>query len=288
MSKKSDKTEFRTIEDVKKSDMSDIDKEILIIALFLQQTSNKDFKKILTEYKRQMDGLRQELSFVYISNSSQDSNGELHMNYISKYKAQENISKSIKKINNQLSENEKNILGLSLFLAYKDSYYKSDNAIKKHLKSDKSINSEDFTGIDFDMLDSDEVDRIINKSFKGDTWKNRVDKNNRLLQLELQSVVQKGLESNKSIYIINQEIKEVFNKSAYRVKRLFDTEMFRVFNVALLSSYALNKIEKVRYNAILDNRTCSECSSLDGEVFYIDQAPSLPLHSLCRCFYSSV
>lgn len=40
---------------------------------------------------------------------------------------------------------------------------------------------------------------------------------------------------------------------------------------------------RVMLCATLDSRVCLECASLNGKVFDIDKAPSLPLHHNCRC-----
>lgn len=289
MSKRADKDlDIKSIQDIEEiEDIDDLEKAILIIALMLQKTSDKELKKILVEYKRQLDSLRQELSYIYVNDASIDIDGSLNMNYADKYKVEQKLNKSIKNMSSKLSEHEKTIVSLALFNAYKDSYYKTNDVISKQLKQNSKDNDINYDDIDYDsfkMLDSDEIDNIVNQAFKGDTYSNRIIKNNRLLQLELANTIKQGLEQNKSIYLLNEEIKEVFSKSAYRSKRLLETELFRVHNLAILAVaidvYGLNR---VRYSAILDNRTCQTCGNLDNQTFFIQDAPSLPAHANCRC-----
>ena len=48
-------------------------------------------------------------------------------------------------------------------------------------------------------------------------------------------------------------------------------------------------IGKVRYESILDGRTCAICGVDDGKVFRLDEPrPELPRHLSCRCHYSPV
>lgn len=42
-------------------------------------------------------------------------------------------------------------------------------------------------------------------------------------------------------------------------------------------------IEKVRYVAEEDERTCHECREMNGKVYPIHEAPDLPRHYHCRC-----
>ena len=42
----------------------------------------------------------------------------------------------------------------------------------------------------------------------------------------------------------------------------------------------------VRYHACNDSKTCTDCHELDGQVFRISEAPSIPQHYRCRCWYT--
>lgn len=43
---------------------------------------------------------------------------------------------------------------------------------------------------------------------------------------------------------------------------------------------------RFRYVSMLDDRTCIECGALSGKVYKsLDDAPTLPRHERCRCFY---
>ena len=46
-------------------------------------------------------------------------------------------------------------------------------------------------------------------------------------------------------------------------------------------------VEKVKWVAEHDHRTCGDCKELDGEVFDLDKAPD-KLHYQCRCWITPV
>lgn len=46
--------------------------------------------------------------------------------------------------------------------------------------------------------------------------------------------------------------------------------------------YALSKIDRVRWEAMLDG-SCGYCESLHDSIFYIDSVPDCPAHVNCRC-----
>jgi len=44
--------------------------------------------------------------------------------------------------------------------------------------------------------------------------------------------------------------------------------------------------ELIRYNACDDSKTCGECRDDDGKVFRVSEAPRIPRHYRCRCWYT--
>ena len=47
-------------------------------------------------------------------------------------------------------------------------------------------------------------------------------------------------------------------------------------------------IEKVLYVAEIDEKTCEDCYEIDGLTFNINEAPTIPMHSSCRCHYEVI
>lgn len=81
-----------------------------------------------------------------------------------------------------------------------------------------------------------------------------------------------------------------------RLVAIARTEIQRVSNEAALATYRQNTdvIKGVQYLATLDSRTCLTCAPYHGQVFTfaadgsLPDAPAIPQHPRCRCFYSPV
>ena len=66
------------------------------------------------------------------------------------------------------------------------------------------------------------------------------------------------------------------------------SEVVRVSNAGTLKNYVDNGIEKVRWISAINERTCEECSSLNGMIFESGKAQLPPLHTNCRCTIGAV
>ena len=56
----------------------------------------------------------------------------------------------------------------------------------------------------------------------------------------------------------------------------------------LMDAYADVGVQRVRYRAVEDGRTCSTCLPRNGRTYAIGRAPQLPAHPNCRCWYEPV
>lgn len=45
-------------------------------------------------------------------------------------------------------------------------------------------------------------------------------------------------------------------------------------------------VDEVEYHACDDDRTCSTCREDDGKIFSLEEAPKIPRHYRCRCWYT--
>lgn len=272
---------LESIEDIEKDDsLDDVEKSILILALNLQKQSDRELKKILSEYKSQLEQLRKELGYLYVQNSNQD--GVMGNDYFKRLKITQAVKKTLQDMGRDLSEHEKAVMTLALTKAYKNSYYNSIEVIDKALRT-QSERSSETKDREIEPLDAAEVERVVNEVFKGDIYSNRVVKNNEKLINEVNGIIANGIVDGKSMAEINKAVKDSFDKAAYRSKGLLETEIFRVFGKATIAAGVYRGVQKVRYSAVLDERTCSECASFDGNTYDIDYAPELPRHKNCRC-----
>ena len=93
--------------------------------------------------------------------------------------------------------------------------------------------------------------------------------------------------SGKSIQNIAKELSEYMNVGLYNAIRLVRTEVNHFANEAEMLSYEELEIEKYRFIATLDNRTCEHCAALDNRVFKVkERKPSKnypPIHANDRC-----
>lgn len=79
---------------------------------------------------------------------------------------------------------------------------------------------------------------------------------------------------------------ERFGVNAYCARRIVRTESAYVANAAQKSAYSEAGIDRYRFVATLDSRTCECCGALDGKVFELAKAkPGTnypPMHPFCR------
>ena len=74
-----------------------------------------------------------------------------------------------------------------------------------------------------------------------------------------------------------------FNVSYSQAKRIVNSEYVHVANRAATDRYKTAGITKYRWLCNEDERTCPECSAMDGKVFDIDSGILPILHPNCRC-----
>ena len=111
----------------------------------------------------------------------------------------------------------------------------------------------------------------------------------------IETVVRQGVSSGWTINQIADNITGtaengykdgVFNTTRREAVNMARTVCNGVANSAKLAFYQANDdvITGVEILATLDGRTCPVCASLDRKRYKMDeQAPSLPLHNMCRC-----
>lgn len=76
----------------------------------------------------------------------------------------------------------------------------------------------------------------------------------------------------------NQEIDRALRAWTVQVAQFADNAVYR----ARIDAFRAAGIESVMWVSQRDNRVCSDCDDLDGEIFPIDEVPP-PQHPHCRC-----
>ena len=130
-----------------------------------------------------------------------------------------------------------------------------------------------------------DVEKIINENFKGKHFSSRVWTNGESLAQELTKQIQDFLKGKVNVNQIESNIKKIYNSSAYNTKRLVTTEVSRCSNQAFEEFAKKTGVKKVRYNAVLDSKTCEDCQQYNGKVYAFNNKPDLNRHPLCRCYY---
>lgn len=129
---------------------------------------------------------------------------------------------------------------------------------------------------------------VVEKSFKGKHFSKRVWKNEEEVAKRLNKLLHDFVEGKVNVNQIKNEIQSVFDVSEYNAKRLVETEVARVEDMAFKRFCKEVGINKVIWNATLDFKTCGTCKSRHGEIYDLNDAPEMPAHPKCRCFFDVV
>lgn len=81
----------------------------------------------------------------------------------------------------------------------------------------------------------------------------------------------------------NREIDRALKYWTVQVAQYADNMVYR----ARLEAFRQAGIDKVMWVTQKDNRVCTDCDDLDGQIFQIDQVPP-PQHIHCRCYIKPV
>ncbi|MCI9063890.1 MAG: minor capsid protein, partial [Clostridia bacterium] len=133
------------------------------------------------------------------------------------------------------------------------------------------------TGISFSFsqLDNRTINLMLNKKwFDNKNYSQRIWKNQEKLSNYISINMSADNMSGKSIQKISQELSEFMNVGLFNATRLVRTEMNYFANESEMIAYEELEIERYRYIATLDKKTCKHCSKLDNKVFYVkDRKP---------------
>ena len=194
---------------------------------------------------------------------------------ISRYEAlQQNIDIELKKLANI----EQQITEIRYVDTIDETYYRNIFDVQQNLGYAFSFNQIDTKTINL-LLNENWID---NANFSQRIWNNS-EKLGEYLKTQLTADSMSG----KSIQKIAKELSEYMNVGIYNATRLVRTEVNHFANEAEMLSYKELDIEKYRFIATLDNRTCEHCAELDNKVFKVkDRKPGKncpPIHSNDRC-----
>ena len=158
-----------------------------------------------------------------------------------------------------------------------------DNAV--NILKNTVKNTYDFYSYNHNLKD---VEKIINQNFKGKHFSSRVWDNEQEVAKKLLKQCQDFLQGKINVNQIEKEIKNTYNTSSYNAKRLVETEVSRCHIGAFERFCKETGVKKLKYNAVLDSKTCSDCTEYDEKIYEFGKQPGLPLHPSCRCYFDIV
>lgn len=128
-----------------------------------------------------------------------------------------------------------------------------------------------------------QLNNAVNEPVEGLTYEDRMTSNFALLLLGVQAVLVDGLTKGKEIKVISKEIEGKIGQGLNRVKRIVRTEAVRVWTNVSLFVMGKVGIKKVKFVAVLDDRTSKTCKEHNGQIYEIDKIKAKPpLHPNCR------
>ena len=67
------------------------------------------------------------------------------------------------------------------------------------------------------------------------------------------------------------------------------TETVRLSGLGAVNNYKKHQVDQVRWITAVSERTCPECSDLNGRIFDLNEANDIfPAHPMCKCSLAPV
>lgn len=142
-------------------------------------------------------------------------------------------------------------------------------------------------GINFSLIPQRAIDEMLAAKWHGTQFSDRVWANTDKTAEKAQEIIARGLLSHKSYNTMADELAAVTDNTKYNASRLVRTQGNHFLNAGELKAYKDLGIEKYKYLATLDYKTCEKCQPLDGKIFLVSEAEegvNYPtIHPHCRC-----
>lgn len=126
-----------------------------------------------------------------------------------------------------------------------------------------------------------------NPLMKPMSFMDRIHENKKKLVTRLIKSIESNAIEEKSTNEILKNLESIFESGAKASHSLLISEATRVTEMADSLVFKSAGIKKVKYNSKLEKgSTCTECRNLHGEEFDLNEKPTLPRHTNCKCFYT--
>lgn len=188
----------------------------------------------------------------------------------------EELNKDINRRCRELYKTENRHVTSALRNVAEDSYYREIFSIQKGTG----------LGFSFANFSQQDVDRILRSNWVGGNYSQRIWKDVSGMTERLKSELLVSMLSGRSGEKTARIFQEQFGVNAFCARRIVRTESAYVANAAQKSAYSEAGIDRYRFVATLDSRTCECCAALDGKAFDLAKAkPGTnypPMHPFCR------
>lgn len=78
-------------------------------------------------------------------------------------------------------------------------------------------------------------------------------------------------------------VEKVFERNLFRIGLFANEGIKNASLMGLKAGFNATGVAHVRWEAVLDDKTCSICASRHGQVYNINLVPEIPVHISCRC-----
>lgn len=248
--------------------------ELLMDIKKLLEISESDFQRVLLQYRQSRDNIIYLLADLFIRLGD---NGKLDYLQLINRGEMIKFKRSIERELNKISTVESMILYSILFSTFEQGYYTIANKLQNHMKKKLLIKN----------LSSKTIKEAVDFNWSGLHFRARINKNQQALEDSLITTFVRGIQDGETIDVVGSKYRKHFNSKAEQSKRLQLTETMQVISYSNEKIYQENNLMTVEYTSALENNTCSECASLHGEIFSLDDPnrPLLPRHPKCLCIY---
>ena len=188
----------------------------------------------------------------------------------------EELNRDINRQCRELYKTENRHITSALRNVAEDSYYHEIFSIQKGTG----------LGFSFSKFPRQDVDRILRSNWSGGNYSQRIWKDVSGMTARLKNELLVSMLSGRSNEKTARIFQEQFGVNAFCARRIVRTESAYVANAAQAKAYDEAGIERYRFVATLDSRTCECCAALDSKVFELaKKKPGTnypPMHPFCR------
>jgi SPP1 gp7 family putative phage head morphogenesis protein len=232
-------------------------KKIEQIKIDGEDYSDEEMLPVYAEQKKELDALHTVVGAMFIKYAV---DGLLKMNAAQKVSM--GFNETLKTMGKDLGNTEVEKVTEILSKVYQDTYNKNAFVMESGMK----------VNLKFNILKPEFVNAAVNAKYKGEFFSDRIWTNKADMIDKLQSS------------LIDRQIRDQFNVTAYESKRLVNTETARIQTQASYDIGISTGVEEVMWSATLDMKTAPEDAELDGKIWGINEDhPEPPLHPDCRC-----